>query len=107
MSAPKYTPPNPLPCGCGAKGWPELDHGEVRERYTGIHVAFCPLHAAAPQLVEALETIEAGLYSEWIRKDGSGLHLETYLQIASRAVIGAGGNSIYAHAALRDAGVEP
>lgn len=53
-------------------------------------------------LVEALEIIEAALYSEWIRKDGSGLHLETYLRIASRAVLGAGGGSIYIRAAKEE-----
>jgi len=49
--------PNPLPCGCGAVGIPELDHGEARERFSSTHVRFCPLHQAAGELLEALKSL--------------------------------------------------
>jgi len=51
--------PNPLPCGCGAVGIRELDHGEARERFSSIHIKHCRLHAAAPPLYEALEELLA------------------------------------------------
>lgn len=48
--------PNPLSCGCGAKGTPFLDPiGTGGYEYKDIHVVLCPLHAAAPDLLEALK----------------------------------------------------
>ena len=46
------TPPNPLPCGCRAVY-------EIHPASTGtsIHVAQCPLHETAAELLAALERI--------------------------------------------------
>ncbi len=46
--------PNPLPCGCGAVGTPDMDTLGTKMEYRNIHVRLCPLHAAAPELYQAL-----------------------------------------------------
>ncbi|HUX11855.1 MAG TPA: hypothetical protein VMW87_02435 [Spirochaetia bacterium] len=62
--------PNPLPCGCGAVGIRELDHGEAREQFSGIHIKHCPLHAAAPKLYAALKRM-LPYYCEHLRGVGA------------------------------------
>ena len=56
MAKKKY-PPNPLPCGCGAKGIPDLDCMGTRIEYRDVHVVHCPLHAAAPDMLKALQEL--------------------------------------------------
>lgn len=54
MPSNRNYPPNPLPCGCGVKGLlllPSQEHD--------LHVEFCPLHAAAEDLLIALGTMIA------------------------------------------------
>jgi hypothetical protein len=49
--------PNPLPCGCGIKGTPFLDPLTNRGyEYKDLFIDFCPLHAAAPDLLEACQS---------------------------------------------------
>lgn len=47
-------PPNPLPCGCGAKGIVNDDCVSETIGYTHIHVVHCPMHSAAPGMLAAL-----------------------------------------------------
>ena len=47
--------PNPLPCGCGAKGTSRINVEGTRIEYDNIHVSLCPLHEAAGTLLESLE----------------------------------------------------
>lgn len=58
------TVPNPLHCGCGAKGFRRLDHGEAREQFTGIHVALCRLHESALDLLIVVKMAEAAAAME-------------------------------------------
>lgn len=48
------TPPNPLPCGCGAKGILGTNLEVTRMESHHTHVVLCNLHAAAPDLADAL-----------------------------------------------------
>lgn len=49
---------NPLPCGCGIKGTPYLDPlGTRGYEYKNLFIDFCPVHAAAPALYEALRNL--------------------------------------------------
>jgi hypothetical protein len=61
MAATTETKPdryNPLPCGCGIKGTPYLDPvGDRGYEYKDLFIDFCPLHAAAGELLEALRHI--------------------------------------------------
>ncbi len=58
------TTPNPLPCGCGILGTPRLEgYGSdytLIQHYDNLHIKFCPLHGAAPALLEALREIAKG-----------------------------------------------
>lgn len=70
MSESKH-PPNPLPCGCRAKAWPEL------------YVVHCPLHTHATELLEALERItrEVAIGS---RGEGTLLSIANWARAAIR-----------------------
>ena len=57
MPVERKLPRNPLPCGCGAKGIPDLACDVTFLRYKDIHVVHCPMHAAASDLYAALEWI--------------------------------------------------
>lgn len=62
----QHTPPNPLPCGCAAKGRQDLENAYddghcLRVGYKDIHVAHCPLHAAASELLAAAKKVLADL----------------------------------------------
>lgn len=46
---------NPLPCGCGVKGTPGINLAGTRTEHTNLHVWFCPLHRAAPEMLAALK----------------------------------------------------
>jgi hypothetical protein len=48
--------PNPLPCGCGVKGTPLIDPTGHRMEYKDLFVDFCPIHAAASDLLEACQS---------------------------------------------------
>ena len=53
--------PNPLPCGCGAVGTPDMDTLGTKMEYRNIHVRLCPLHAAAPAMAEYIrKRMESG-----------------------------------------------
>ena len=59
MTANRESPPNPLPCGCRVAGTlllPSQAHN--------LHVEFCSLHGAAPELLKALESIVETCYCE-------------------------------------------
>jgi len=58
MSEMKHTP-NPLPCGCGVMGRAGFNAEGTLVEYKGLHIKFCPKHAAAPELYEALEKLLA------------------------------------------------
>ena len=62
MARKREHPKNPLSCGCGAKGTLDLTYDPPR--YQGVHVTFCPLHEAAPDMYKALK---------WIAKLGGNL----------------------------------
>ena len=47
-------PPNPFPCGCGIMGTPTISFEGTRTEHTNLFIRFCPLHTAAPKLLEAL-----------------------------------------------------
>jgi hypothetical protein len=54
--------PNPLPCGCAAVGEWDLegayDDGHcLRVGWKSVHVKHCPLHAAAPDFLQACKTL--------------------------------------------------
>lgn len=53
---------NPLPCGCGIMGTPQLNgYGseyELRQEYLNKFIKFCPLHAAALTLHAALAALD-------------------------------------------------
>jgi hypothetical protein len=60
----KKFPPNPLPCGCSAVGIQDLedavdDGSALVVGYKNVHVVHCQLHAAAPELLEALRDMTA------------------------------------------------
>jgi hypothetical protein len=55
----KTYPPNPLPCGCGAKGVPGINFEGTMTTHTHIHVVHCPLHGAAPELLAVAKRYEA------------------------------------------------
>ena len=50
MTANREYPPNPLPCGCRVAGTLLLP-----SQANDLHVEFCSLHEAAPELLKALE----------------------------------------------------
>lgn len=60
----KY-PKNPLPCGCGAVGTPEINWDGTRVEHRNIHVRHCPLHAAAEDMLKALQKVQ-----EWLLEGG-------------------------------------
>jgi hypothetical protein len=52
---------------------PEINLEGTRTYYTNIHVSFCPLHAAAPELLEAAQLKRntliqeaSGFEGEWV-----------------------------------------
>ena len=57
---------NPLPCGCAIMGYPELvsnDHYEtLTQVYRDQFIKFCPLHAAAPDMLAMLNEIPSHFY---------------------------------------------
>jgi hypothetical protein len=89
--AKKKPVPNPLPCGCGAKGTQDWDNAvdtgySLRVGYKNIHVVHCPVHAAAPDLLAACRRGLADLV-QFIELAGTG-DPETYEAVAQlRAAI--------------------
>lgn len=77
-------PPNPLPCGCGVKAIVGLNVEGTRTEYHHSHVSYCPLHAAAPDLADALEEIANHLYDKQDRARARELAREA-LRKAGRA----------------------
>lgn len=49
---------NPLPCGCGIKGTPTLDDFGNSMHYANLFIDFCPMHKAAPDLLETLSAVK-------------------------------------------------
>ena len=54
---PEIRKPNPLPCGCAIVGVCGINISGTRSEYRDSHIRFCPTHAAAPDLLEALEKL--------------------------------------------------
>ena len=67
--------PNPLPCGCGAKGTRVIDVLGEQDSWVDVHVHHCPLHAAAADLLAALKDCAD---SEPCRYDHNDLCQEHY-----------------------------
>ena len=73
---------NPMPCGCGIKGTPTLDDFGNSMHYANLFIDFCPMHKAAPDLLEACK--------QMLQAYGGGQCIETE-KIARKAIAKAKG----------------
>jgi hypothetical protein len=74
--------------------WPD----EVKVSWFSAYAACttaCRSSDEAPTLLRALESVEAGLYAEWLRADGLGKHLAPLLEVCWKAITEAGGDSLW------------
>lgn len=57
---PRFRDPIAQPCGCALRGREGINMRGTHTEWRDIHNVLCPLHAAAPDLLEALR-----LYDVW------------------------------------------